>query len=169
MRGVTPLSAEQRRRRASPLDSGRGPAPAPPPRRARPPDPDAEAEAELAELVTGAGSATEPATLDRRLTRRLRSGDYPIEADLDLHGKSRDEAERALDAFIATGQAAGRRCVRVVHGRGLNSGDAGPVLGKAVHHHLTAGRAARAVLAFALAPPHAGGDGATLILLRKKQ
>jgi DNA-nicking Smr family endonuclease len=168
MRGVTPLSAAERRRRASPLDAPGPKAPRPPARPAR--HDEADAEAELADLVTGPVAAGASAgAVDKRLARRLRAGDYPIEAELDLHGKTRDEAERALDAFIAEAQAAGRRCVLVIHGRGLNSGGAGPVLGEAVHHHLGAGRAARAVLAHALAPPHAGGDGATLVLLRKKR
>jgi len=164
MRGVTPLSEADRRRRAPSLD-GPGPKAPPPPahaaRAAR--RDDADAEAELADMVTGSVAA------DRRLARRLRAGDYPIEAELDLHGKTRDEAERALDAFIAASQAAGRRCVLVIHGRGLNSGSAGPVLGETVQHQLAAGRCARAVLTSAHAPPQAGGDGATLILLRKKR
>ncbi len=57
----------------------------------------------------------------------------------------------------------------VIHGRGLNSGDAGPVLGEAVQRVLTAGRVARAILAFTHAGPAQGGDGATLVLLRKRR
>ena len=101
--------------------------------------------------------------------RRLRDGDYPIEARLDLHGHTRDEATAALERFVVQSVGAGRRCVLVIHGRGLNSGDTGPVLGDVVHRALAAGAAARAVLAFTHAGPAQGGDGATLVLLRRKE
>ncbi len=165
MRGATPLSgAAARGRRTSPL----GAPPPPPAPRLRAParNDDADAEAELAELVQGSGGGRDG---DKRLVRRLRDGDYPIEARLDLHGHTRDEATAALERFVVQSVAAGRRCVLVIHGRGLNSGDAGPVLGDVVHRALAAGAAARAILAFAHAGPAQGGDGATLVLLRKKK
>jgi DNA-nicking Smr family endonuclease len=180
MRGVKPLSAIERKRRADPL-AGAGPAGPPGLARARPSarNDDADAEAELADLVTGPGRFTvdeasgtpsgRAAGVDRRIVRRLRAGDYPIEAKLDLHGRTRDEAEAAVDRFIAAARDAGRRCVLVIHGRGVNSGDDGPVLGEAVRRCLSEGRASRAVLAFTLAGPSQGADGATLVLLRKKK
>src|SRR5947209_19512691 len=45
----------------------------------------------------------------------------------DLH--TRDGATAALERFVVQSVGAARRCVLVIHGRGLNSGDAGPVLG----------------------------------------
>ncbi len=101
--------------------------------------------------------------------RRLRDGDYPIEARLDLHGHTREEATVALERFVVAAVGAGRRCVLVIHGRGLNSGDAGPVLGDVVQRALSAGPVARAILAFTHAGLAQGGDGATLVLLRKKK
>jgi DNA-nicking Smr family endonuclease len=165
MRGATPLSgAAARGRRTSPL----GAPPPPPAPRLRAParNEDADADAELAELVSGSGGAPEA---DRRLVRRLRDGDYPIEARLDLHGHTRDEATGALERFVVQAVGAGRRCVLVIHGRGLNSGDSGPVLGEAVHRALAAGPVAKAILAFTHAGPAHGGDGATLVLLRKNK
>jgi DNA-nicking Smr family endonuclease len=176
MRGVTPLAAAERRRRAAPMESA---PPAAPRRRAPSRDDDADAYAELADLVSGGGGrlavdedhphSGRADGIDRRFVQRLRDGNYPIDARLDLHGHSREEAAAALDRFIAQSLAAGRRCLLVIHGRGLNSGDSGPVLRDAVQHTLSAGRAARAILAFALAPAKHGGDGATLVLLRKKR
>ena len=166
MRGATPLSgAAARSRRTSSL----GAPPPPPAPRLRAParNDDADAEAELAELVQGsAGGARDG---DKRLMRRLRDGDYPIEARLDLHGHTREEAAAALERFVVQSVGAGRRCVLVIHGRGLNSGDSGPVLREAVHRALSAGPVARAILAFTHAGPAQGGDGATLVLLRKKK
>jgi DNA-nicking Smr family endonuclease len=165
MRGATPLSgAAARGRRTSPLGA---PPPPPAPRlRAAARNDDADAEAELAELVQGSGGGRDG---DKRLVRRLRDGDYPIEARLDLHGHTRDEATAALERFVVQSVGAGRRCVLVIHGRGLNSGDTGPVLGDVVHRALAAGATARAILAFTHAGPAQGGDGATLVLLRKKK
>jgi DNA-nicking Smr family endonuclease len=179
MRGVKPLTATERSRRASPLAPA-AVAPAPPRRRLPLRNEDADAEAELADLVTGTGRPTidEDAAgghagrapgIDRRLLRRLRDGDYPIEAQLDLHGRAREEAEQILERFIALSQSQGRRCVLVIHGRGLNSGDAGPVLRDATQRILGGSRVGRAVLAFTLAAPAQGGEGATLVLLRQKK
>ena len=164
MRGAVPLSgAAARGRRTSPLGA---PPPPPAPRlRGAQRNDDADAEAELAELVQGSGARDG----DKRLVRRLRDGDYPIEARLDLHGHTREEAAAVLERFVAQSVGAGRRCVLVIHGRGLNSGDAGPVLGEVVHRALATGATARAILAFTHAAPAQGGDGATLVLLRKKK
>jgi DNA-nicking Smr family endonuclease len=181
MRGVKPLGAAERGRRAAPL--GSQPAPAAPRPRTPARNEDADAEAELADMVTGGGGggsrpvvdvdtdghAGRAAGIDRRLLRRLRDGEYPIEARLDLHGRAREEAEEILERFIAQSVSQGRRCVLVIHGRGLNSGDAGPVLRDATQRILAGSRVGRAVLAFTLAAPAQGGDGATLVLLRKKK
>lgn len=166
MRGAIPLSgAAARGRRTSPL--GAPPPPAAPRLRAPARNDDADAEAELAELVQGGSSAARDG--DKRLVRRLRDGDYPIEARLDLHGHTREEATAALERFVVQSVSAGRRCVLVIHGRGLNSGDGGPVLGEAVQRALSASAVARAILAFTHAGPAHGGDGATLVLLRRKR
>jgi DNA-nicking Smr family endonuclease len=169
MRGATPLAAADRGKRASPLGQPPAAPRATPARREPQRNDDADADAELAELVSGGGGDGGNANADRRLVRNLRQGAYPIEADLDLHGHSRDEGEQKLERFIAQAQSQGRRCVRVIHGRGLNSGDEGPVLRDAVQRALAGGRLARAILAFTFAAPAQGGDGATLILLRKKK
>lgn len=177
MRGVTPLSARERGRRPSPL----GAPPATPPSRAAlrlaARHEEALAEAALVELVTKPGRLTveeqgETATgfadgVDRRLLRRLSAGDYPIEAEIDLHGLTRDAAAAALERAVKQARAAGQRCLLVIHGRGLNSGDDGPVLKRTVIDALAAGPLGRSVLAFASAPPSAGGAGALVVLLRK--
>jgi DNA-nicking Smr family endonuclease len=166
MRGTVPLTgAAARGRRTSPLGA---PPPRPAPRpRAPARNDDADAEAELAELVSGTGGAVRDS--DRRLSRRLRNGDYPIEAQLDLHGHTREEAASGLERLVVQSVAAGRRCVLVIHGRGLNSGDSGPVLREAVDRVLSTGAVARAIITFTYAGPAHGGDGATLVLLRKKK
>jgi len=105
--------------------------------------------------------------LDRRILRRLRRGDYAIQAHLDLHGLVRSEAKEALARFIEQSRWRGLRCVLVVHGRGLHSKDQIPVLKEGVQRWLSRGQVGRSVLAFTTARPHDGGAGAVYVLLRR--
>jgi len=105
--------------------------------------------------------------IDRRFTRKLGAGKLEIEARIDLHGRTRDESERALDRFLAGARANGLRCLLVIHGRGLHSGADGPALRDAVRRTLIAGPHSAHVLACVSAPPALGGGGATLIWLRR--
>src|SRR3546814_8216446 len=63
--------------------------------------------------------------LDGRKAERLSRGKLPIEASLDLHGLRQAEAHRRLEAFLAESQAAGKRCVLVVTGKGLHKEEGG--------------------------------------------
>jgi DNA-nicking Smr family endonuclease len=106
--------------------------------------------------------------VDVKLLRRLKAGELRVEARLDLHGRTRDEALDVLERFLADARAQRRRCVLVVHGRGAHSEDDAPVLKPMVWRWLAASSlAAGAVLAFASARPAQGGVGATLVLLRQ--
>ncbi len=81
---------------------------------------------------------------------------------------TRDQALAAVDRFVQQCRSGGFRTVMVIHGRGLNSESAGPVLRPALHAWLGGAAGTRAgVMAFAPAPPRWGGAGATLILLRR--
>ncbi|MHA1571809.1 MAG: Smr/MutS family protein, partial [Alphaproteobacteria bacterium] len=55
---------------------------------------------------------------DRRTAERLRRGRMAVEARLDLHGRTQDQAHRELLSFIRRTAAAGMRCVLVVTGKG---------------------------------------------------
>jgi DNA-nicking Smr family endonuclease len=105
--------------------------------------------------------------IDRRFARKLAAGKIPVEARVDLHGRSRSESTRALERFLAMAAAEGRRCVLVIHGRGLHSGSDGPALREAVREALTGGPHATRVLACSSAPPALSGAGATLVWLRR--
>lgn len=103
--------------------------------------------------------------VSRKRLREVRDGALPIDASLDLHGLRADAARRAVRAAIADAHAAGQRCVRIVHGRGLHSGNDGPVLRAEVIRCLTTLPAARVVRGFCTASPRDGGAGAVLVLL----
>jgi DNA-nicking Smr family endonuclease len=105
---------------------------------------------------------------DVKLLRRLKAGEPRVEARLDLHGRSRDEALRALERFAELAREDGKRCVLVIHGRGAHSEGDAPVLKPLVWRWLALSpAAAAAVLAFVSARPAEGGDGATRVLLRR--
>lgn len=138
---------------------------------------DSESLAQLAELVTvDAEFEVEEAQesvsgrvrdFDVRVLRKLKAGEFKAQAELDLHGKTREAARPALERFILEARVQGHRCVRVITGRGLNSPDGVPVLRALVLEALTHGRLARQVLAFCSARPQAGGAGALEVLLRR--
>ena len=107
------------------------------------------------------------AGLDRRIVQKLRRGEYALQAHLDLHGLTRAEAKAALEPFLLKCRLEGRRCVLVVHGRGLHSKDQLPVLKESVQTWLSRGRLAKVVLAFTSARPADGGVGAVYVLLRR--
>jgi len=145
----------------------------------RPVSEEAEALAELSDLVTGAARFDITDTreyvegvvvgLDPRLIRRLRRGDFAWQAHVDLHGLTAAEAREAVERFIAESFRAGRRCILIVHGRGLNSKDQTPVLKERLKSWLAHGRIARVVLAFASARACDGGAGALYVLLRRER
>jgi len=119
--------------------------------------------------VTSTGEYLEGhvASLDPRVMKRLKEGDFAVQAHLDLHGAVREEARTLLGAFVENSHAMGHRCLLVIHGRGLKS-ETGPVLKEAVVKWLTTGELSRLVLAFCSARPCDGGTGALYVLLKKR-
>ena len=100
----------------------------------------------------------------RREIERLRRGRLKVEADLDLHGRIVADAVAALDRFLEDSRRRGRRCVRVVHGKGFGSRTGLPIMKAHVDRWL---RARSEVLAFCSATPPDGGTGAVYVLLRR--
>lgn len=109
-----------------------------------------------------------PQSDNRRLIRKLRRGDFSVQAELDLHGFSRVEALEELERFLYSSSRRNLRCVRVIHGKGKNSKNSEGVLRKSVPRWLSTRRFARLIVAFTSARPHDGGVGASYVLLRKK-
>jgi DNA-nicking Smr family endonuclease len=95
--------------------------------------------------------------------RRLRRGDWSIQAQVDLHGHRVDEAREALVEFLRDAVRRGLRCVRVVHGKGLGSVGRTPVLKGKVRHWLAQ---RDEVIAFCQARNAEGGAGAVMVLLK---
>ena len=108
-------------------------------------------------------SFTRPGVQRREFTR-LRRGRFPIEANLDLHGRTVAEAVTALAGFLEHSRQCGRRCVRIVHGKGFRSPAGRPVMKANVDRWL---RTRGEVLAFCSATPPDGGTGALYVLLKR--
>ena len=100
----------------------------------------------------------------RRTMRKLSRGGYSVQAEIDLHGMTLAEAKPRLQDFIQYNAQQNRLCVRVVHGKGLGSGDRGPVLKSAVNAWL---RRWDNVLAFVSTRQVDGGTGAIYVLLQQ--
>jgi DNA-nicking Smr family endonuclease len=115
----------------------------------------------LREFGRGAERGRLRAMQDRR--RRLRN--KKPDAQLDLHGKSRDEARLALEDFFEASKDQGLEKVLVIHGKGNHSeGDAAlrRVVSDFIERCPYAGESGRGKAA-------SGGDGVTWVLLKEAQ
>jgi DNA-nicking Smr family endonuclease len=170
MADVTPLQDQKRRivRPSGPNIKPSHPAP----------DDAKEAVAHLSDLVRGAvelditfsdeymeGSIK---GFSRKMMKRLKRGQIPVQDHIDLHGMTRQEAEKEVKAFILRSHRMGLRCVLIVHGRGLNSPESLPVLKEGLPLWLRSGPVKKIVLAFATARPYDGGTGAVYVLLKSR-
>jgi DNA-nicking Smr family endonuclease len=112
--------------------------------------------------------AGKAADLDRRTMDKLRKGKMRPEGRLDLHGMTANRALNALNAFLADRQAAGKRCVLVITGKGsLKEG--GGVIRRELPSWLNAPGNRSRVLGFAGAQPTDGGGGAFYVLLKRRR
>ena len=98
-----------------------------------------------------------------KLLRQLKRGQFSVQDELDLHQMNAAAAQASIATFLAEARQHGRRCVRIIHGKGLRSKAAGPVL-KVLTDRLL--RRRDDVVAFASARPAQGGTGAVVVLLR---
>lgn len=96
---------------------------------------------------------------------KLRRGHWSVQAVIDLHRMTSDEARDALADFLLDARNRGFRCVQVIHGKGLGSPNREPVLKGKVRRWLAH---RDEVLAYCEARQHAGGGGAVVVLLRGK-
>ncbi len=103
----------------------------------------------------------------RRYLPSLREGLYSIQGQIDLHGMSRDEARAAVEAFIVRMSGQRSCCVKIIHGRGINSPNDRAVLKENLSRWLATRRMSWLVVAYASAPFKDGGVGAIYVLLRR--
>jgi DNA-nicking Smr family endonuclease len=158
MRGVTPLAPE--RAASEPEEAAATPELA---RAHRPVSAPVKRAAPLPPLAPG----TSPG-VDRRTAEKLKRGQLALEARLDLHGLTQEEAHRALTRFIRRAHEDGVRMALVITGKGGLGGAKG-VLRDAVPRWLNESDLRPRVLSCAWAQPKDGGAGALYVLLRRQR
>lgn len=94
---------------------------------------------------------------------RLKNSDFQLSAQLDLHGKTQQEAEEAIQNFIQDALAHRMKYVRIIHGKGYNSESDFPILKNLCYQQL---KRLSSVVAFCSAPEKNGGVGALNIQLK---
>ena len=91
----------------------------------------------------------------------MRTGQYTVEAKLDLHGMIVVEARETLARFLIECHRKGIRRVLIIHGKGRAHHH--PILKNKLNHWL---RQFNDILAFCSAKSKEGGTGALYVLLK---
>jgi DNA-nicking Smr family endonuclease len=110
------------------------------------------------------------APLDRRFRQRLARGTHPIEARIDLHGMTQNEAHTRLLHFVRNARAGGATVALVITGKGARAGDefAGRgVLFRQVPLWLGQPEFREHIVGFERAHVAHGGEGALYVRLRR--
>lgn len=98
-----------------------------------------------------------------KVIRDLKQNKYHVTKVLDLHNYKQNEALVKLETFINDAITPGNSCLKVIHGKGLNSPDGKSVLKSLVRRFL---EYHPRLLAYTSANANNGGDGVTLIKLK---
>ncbi|WP_189573578.1 DNA endonuclease SmrA [Marinobacter zhanjiangensis] len=96
--------------------------------------------------------------------RKLRLGQYPIEARLDLHRMTVEQARREVFGFVKDCVRYGLRSVIILHGKGERNPDGIAQIKSYLARWLPE---LDDVLAFHSAQKHHGGTGAVYVMVRK--
>jgi len=98
--------------------------------------------------------------------KKLRLGQYDIEARLDLHRKTVEQARQDVFNFVRDAVHYGVRTVIILHGKGERNPDRIAVIKSHLAKWLPE---LPDVMAFHSAQPHHGGTGAVYVMFRKNQ
>ena len=104
----------------------------------------------------------------KRFLPKLRNGLYSIQGQIDLHGLSRAEAQTAVEDYIIRMSRFQSCCIKIIHGRGINSPTDRATLKESLQRLLSTRRMSHYVVAYASAPSCDGGVGAIYLLLSRQ-
>lgn len=107
------------------------------------------------------------ADIDGRSYESFKKGEMPIDARLDLHGKSHAQAFTAFADFIARCYHSRKRCLLVITGKGRP--DADFTLRQAFPAWVNSEALRPVILAFTPATSRHGGSGAFYLLLKRRR
>lgn len=110
-----------------------------------------------------------PADIDKNYFTRLKKGKILIEATLDLHGCTHEQAFRLVHQQLKQWQAHGKRCVLVITGKGLRSEDPRNTLKSRFPEWLNQSELRSLMIAYCQAQPKDGGSGAFYVLLKARK
>lgn len=99
----------------------------------------------------------------KQIIKKLQQNKYQIIRTLDLHHFTQNDAILQLESFINGNITPGNTCLKIIHGKGLNSPLGRSVLKSLVRRFL---EYHPRLLAYTNAPANNGGDGATLVKLK---
>ena len=99
--------------------------------------------------------------------RALRRGALPVDARLDLHGLTADQAKDSVATFLKTERERGERCVKIIHGKGTHSPGGASVLRGELAAWVSQGPGAEHVAAFSSIHDADDTSGSVLVLLRR--
>lgn len=123
-------------------------------------------------------AAQQAPQLDLRTELRLRRGQMPIDARLDLHGKNQDQAHGLLNDFVMASHGRGKRCLLIITGKGkggllareAHAPDLQPgILKQKVPQWLSMTPLSDIVLKTFPAVPRDGGSGALYVYLKRRR
>ncbi len=127
------------------------------------------------EVIVSAPRALTSPTMDRRNFNRLQKGQMPIDARLDLHGMTVEQAKLRLKSFLLNAHAQGDRVILVITGKGLRSGfdefnrpNRG-VIREGLPQWVKDKALAPMIVQITPAHRQHGGDGAFYLYLRRKR
>ncbi|MCH2037668.1 MAG: Smr/MutS family protein [Rickettsiales bacterium] len=111
----------------------------------------------------GCGNASR---VDGAVAKKVKSGKYPIDATLDLHGLTQQVAFNKLISFIQAAHQTNKRCILVITGKGKQGKG---VIRKHFSDWLNSPHINSMILFYCNATIEHGGGGAYYVLLRKRQ
>lgn len=119
---------------------------------------------EAADMETGDELIYVRPGLQQRTLKKLRRGQFVVDAELDLHGMTVPVARQAVVAFLHECKRRRVQSARIIHGKGRGSRHRSPVLKGKISQWL---QQRDEVLAYCSARNCDGGTGAVYVLLKR--
>lgn len=113
-------------------------------------------------------SAGDAREVNRAMAKQIKSGKYPVDVKIDLHGMTQIEAHESLIHAVEKAFHAGKRCLLVITGKGKFT-QGGGVLRKQLPHWLNQANLRPYILMINEATPQDGGSGAFYVMIRRKR
>ncbi len=110
----------------------------------------------------------DPSGINNSMQKKIVKGEYKIDAKLDLHGYSRNEAYNILMDFLNNSYQRKFRMLLIITGKGLNSPDPFSTIKESFFGWIQTWKMQDNFLYVNYAHNKHGGDGAFYILLKKQ-